>query len=96
MGAFVRRGRRIPTCCKFVDGTVFKSHRATKGSYSAYNGPKEMHAMRYVMLKLSNLMVGNFDGPCTLPLCDTNDLEMIKCEDCFGGVAFDLHEEVTL
>jgi len=45
--ALARRGCRIPSCCCFIDGKLFKIRRATEGEDAAYNGWKRMHATKH-------------------------------------------------
>lgn len=67
-------GCLIPTCCGFVDGTIFKIRRPTEGEEAAYNGWKRMHATKYQAVVLSNFMVADFDGPHPGSAADPNML----------------------
>eukprot|EP00963_Diacronema_lutheri_P005391 scaffold420_cov342-Pavlova_lutheri.AAC.8 len=70
--ALARRGCRIPSCCGFVDGKLFKIRRQREGEDAAFSQWKCMHATKYQVVVLSNVMIAGFDGPNAGSVGDAN------------------------
>ena len=94
--ALAARGCRIPSCCGFVDGTLFKIRRPTEGEDAAYNGWKRMHATKYQAVVLSNFMIADFDGPYAGSVGDANIWRRSNMQERLGAIVRDLGEVVTL
>lgn len=74
-------GCLIPTCCGFIDGSLFKIRRPTEGEDAAYNGWKRMHATKYQAVVLSNFMIADYDGPHPGSTGDSNILRRSNIVD---------------
>eukprot|EP00963_Diacronema_lutheri_P012013 scaffold1557_cov426-Pavlova_lutheri.AAC.1 len=82
-----QQGCLIPTCCGFIDGTIFKIRRPTEGEDAAYNGWKRMHATKYQAVVLSNFMIGDYDGPHAGSAGDGNILRRSNVEDRLRNIS---------
>lgn len=94
--ALSRRGCRIPSCCGFVDGTLFKIRRPTEGEDAAYSGWKRMHATKYQAVVLPNFMIADFDGPFAGSVGDANIWRRSNLQERLQAINRGLDEEVTL
>eukprot|EP00963_Diacronema_lutheri_P006066 scaffold509_cov315-Pavlova_lutheri.AAC.10 len=90
------KGCRIPTCCGFIDGTLFKIRRPTEGEDAAYSGWKRMHATKYQAVVLSNFMIADYDGPHAGSVGDANILRRSNIEARLQAIVDEVGHVVTL
>eukprot|EP00963_Diacronema_lutheri_P012299 scaffold1712_cov318-Pavlova_lutheri.AAC.2 len=90
------RGCPVPTCCGFIDGTLFKIRRPTEGEDAAYTGWKRMHATKYQAVVLSNFMIAYYDGPHPGSSGDANILRRSCIEERLRMIVEDNGAEVSL
>lgn len=91
-----QRGCLIPTCCGFIDGTLFKIRRPTEGEEAAFSGWKRMHATKYQAVVLANFMIADYDGPHPGSAGDSNLLRRSNIVERLREIVRRLGTDVSL
>lgn len=94
--ALAAKGCLIPTCCGFIDGTLFKIRRPTENEDAAYSGWKRMHATKYQAIVLCNFMIADFDGPHAGSTSDGSMLRRSNIEERLHDINRRLGESITI